>query len=366
MNDDYADQLLAKAMGWQEAGQGDLVDTARRDLQLLATYKYDSYQRFGPGQRFIESLAAWLLRMQPEHREAALDFVRKRVIYVSDAEFRHLVETAYHDIVVPERMRLVSEETGLRPHRVELIAAESRFSELETKSLYLGLSDGARTSEIRRMSAGGIRHEQIWQAYELGATKGAELLRKLSKALAEKQLTDKDPHFTLVWLLDDFSGSGNTYIRLEGNKFDGKLTKAFSVLHDNRLVDRSHYEVFLLLYVATRQAVDHIEYWSERFTSEHGYKSLQVRVVHLFDEATPVTQETDPELQALIDEPSYYDIRAHTDHTAVGGTLDVRRGFANCGLPVVLAHNTPNNSIYLLWGEETFKFRGLFPRVSRH
>jgi hypothetical protein len=79
-----------------------------------------------------------------------------------------------------------------------------------------------------------------------------------------------------------------------------------------------------------------------------------------------INSERDSELQALIDHPDYYDERAHTGHTQLGGTSDVRRGFANCGLPVVLCHNTPNNSIYLLWGEESFQFKGLFPRVSRH
>ena len=366
MNNDIAEQLLAKVMGWQDAGRGDLVDKYRRDLQLLSAYKYDSYQRFGPGQRFIESLALWLRRLRLEHRQVALDFVRERLIYVSDAEFVHLVQIAYPDIVLPERMRLVAEETGLRSYEVERLSAHHRFTELGIKSLYLGLSDGARTSEMRRMSGGAIIHEQIWQAYELGAAKGKELLKKLSKALAAKELPHEDQHFTLVWLLDDFSGSGNTYIRLENGEFEGKLTKAFSVLHDNALVDPAHYEVFLLLYVATRQAVDHIEYWSERFTSERGYKPLQTRVIHLFDESVAVTAESDPALQALIDDPDYYDPRAHTKATAVGGTFNVRRGFADCRLPVVLAHNTPNNSIYLLWGEEGFHFQGLFPRVSRH
>jgi hypothetical protein len=366
MHSEIAEQLLAKIMGWQESGRGDLADRYRRDLELLSTYKYNSYQRFGPGQQFIESLALWLRQLRPEHRQAALDFVRERLVFSSDAEFLHLVQIAYPDIVLPERMRLVSGELGLRSFEVERIFAHKRFIELGIKSLYLGLSDGARTSEIRRMSGGAISHEQIWQAYELGAAKGKDLLRKLSKGLAARQLPHENERFTLVWLLDDFSGSGNTYIRLEKGVFDGKITKAFAVLHDNALVDPGHYEVFLLLYVATRQAVDHIEYWSERFTSEKGYKPLQVRVVHLLDKDVAVSSDADPALQEIIEHSDYYDDRAHTTHTAIGGTANVRRGFADCSLPVVLAHNTPNNSVYLLWGEETFKFKGLFPRVSRH
>jgi len=35
-------------------------------------------------------------------------------------------------------------------------------------------------------------------------------------------------------------------------------------------------------------------------------------------------------------------------------------------LPVVLPAHTPNNSVYILWGPESYQFYGLFPRVSRH
>jgi hypothetical protein len=35
-------------------------------------------------------------------------------------------------------------------------------------------------------------------------------------------------------------------------------------------------------------------------------------------------------------------------------------------LPLVLHHNTPNNSICLLWSYEDTQVRGLFPRIKRH
>ena len=36
-------------------------------------------------------------------------------------------------------------------------------------------------------------------------------------------------------------------------------------------------------------------------------------------------------------------------------------------LPLVLAHNTPNNSVYLLWADKPdLRTKALFPRVSRH
>jgi hypothetical protein len=46
---------------------------------------------------------------------------------------------------------------------------------------------------------------------------------------------------------------------------------------DGGLVNPSYYEIYLLLYVATRQAIDHIQYWSERFTSERGLLTLRPR-----------------------------------------------------------------------------------------
>ena len=49
-----------------------------------------------------------------------------------------------------------------------------------------------------------------------------------------------------------------------------------------------------------------------------------------------------------------------------GGTDDSKYGFAACGLPLVLHHNTPNNSIALLWSYEDAEYRGLFPRIQRH
>ena len=72
------------------------------------------------------------------------------------------------------------------------------------------------------------------------------------------------------------------------------------------------------------------------------------------------------ELEDLVGNVAYRDDVVVDKHFMVGGTSDPGRGFAGCSLPVVLFHNTPNNSLYILWGPERTKFHGLFPRVSRH
>jgi hypothetical protein len=365
VRDQNAAKLLAKVMGWEDL---ETVPLVLPTLQLLADFKYDHYQRFGPGRRFIESLALWLHQFAPADRQAALDLVLDRLVFISDAEFSHLVLTAYRDLIVQERMRLVSEEYEIPSFRVREIARHRRFEQLRLTSLYLGLSDGARTNELRRASDGEIGNEQIWQAYELGDEKAEDMLEDLGASLKSAGFASEDPRFNLIWLLDDFSGSGNTYIRYDGasRRFKGKLPKIYQRLQQQGMVDRSHYEVFLLLYTATRQAIDHIEYWSERFTTDHGVKPLQLRVLCPIEAEVALTRNAGPELQALLSNPAYSNKGVVDKHFLVGGTDDPSLGFAGCALPVVLGHNTPNNSVFLLWGPEQFKPHGLFPRVSRH
>lgn len=365
MKDQNAQQLLAKVMAWQEE---EAVIRHVPALQLLADYKYDHYQRFGPGKRFVESLALWLDQFESADRQTALKLVVDRLIYFSDAELLHLVQTAYPDLIAQERLQLVAAEQGIAAHKVGIIKQHRRFKELQLKSLYLGLSDGARTNELRRASDGEIGNEQIWQAYELGEDKAAEMVSELKDALSKSGFSSSEPRFNLIWLLDDFSGSGNTYVRFDSKvgRYKGKIKKVYERLHQGDLVDTSHYEVFLLLYVATRKAIDHIDYWAERFTSENGYKPLQTRVLCPIENAESLSRTWTPELQSILTNPAYYDERASDKHILVGGTTSAQLGFAQCALPVVLSHNTPNNSVYILWGPESYCFSGLFPRVSRH
>lgn len=359
-----ASQLLARVMEWGE--EGDPVGTHVPTLQILAEYKYDQYQRFSPGKRFMESLALWLNQFEQPHRATALELVLKRLVYVSEAELSHLVGTAHPDVIVPERLRLVADEQGIPAHRVSELARHRRSKELSIKSLYLGLSDGARTNELRRSSDGEITNEQIWHAHELGEEKASDMLMELKRALKEEELSTESPNFNLIWLLDDFAGSGNTYIRFEDGHFKGKLPKLYALLQSQRLVEPSHYEVFLLLYMATRKAIDHIEYWTERFTTSAGYKPLQLRVLSVLENDISLATTSDVDLLSLLTHEKYVDAKVADRHFKVGGEPDARWGFAHCALPLVLAHNTPNNSIYILWGPEGTVFPGLFPRVSRH
>lgn len=81
-----------------------------------------------------------------------------------------------------------------------------------------------------------------------------------------------------------------------------------------------------------------------------------------------VTSATHPEFGELIQ--AYYDASIEDEHMKKGGE-DARYGFGKCGLPLVLEHNTPNNSLALLWAETNGKdaaraMRPLFRRRQRH
>ena len=56
MKDELAQALLGKVMQWDASSPLQSLEA----LQSLARFKYDEYQRFQPGRKFVESLAIWL------------------------------------------------------------------------------------------------------------------------------------------------------------------------------------------------------------------------------------------------------------------------------------------------------------------
>ena len=82
------------------------------------------------------------------------------------------------------------------------------------------------------------------------------------------------------------------------------------------------------------------------------------------------TSASDTKTVALIGK--HYNPSIETSHNAAaGGSDDVRMGYADCGLNLILEHNTPNNSLPLLWAsadanEKHPEMRPLFQRQQRH
>ena len=67
------------------------------------------------------------------------------------------------------------------------------------------------------------------------------------------------------------------------------------------------------------------------------------------------------------DDHLYQRLKEHCDEA---GQTNMKRGYADCALPVILEHNTPNNSVSILWaetaGKSGHKMTPLFRRRDRH
>ena len=362
MRDSLAEKLLVRVMDWDK----DKVKAEVPFILALASYKYDEYQQFSPGMRFVESLASWLRQFRTrEERTLAYEFVKERLLFCSSAEMRHFVEMAYPDHIRPHLLRRAAEEIGQDWWRVGRVAKSTEFDVIRRRCLFLGLSDGARIDLFRRSSL-ELNHEQIGQTHELADDRVEELLKRLAADVAAvRGEAIEETKFNTVVLLDDFSASGRSYYMPKGNgtlggkiaKFHQQLTNPKSKI--SRLVDVRELHLIILLYMATDQARTHLREHSDTLWDE-----VTIEVVQRLPEHLRVMPNNGGDLVKIID--GYYDHDIHDTHMELGGTTDSKYGFAACGLPLVLHHNTPNNSIALLWSYEDKEIRGLFPRIRRH
>ena len=366
MKDLLAERLLAKVIGWTSED----VAAERPIVQALASYKYDEYQQFSAGSRFIESLALWLDQFQSiEERRAAYDFVKTQLIFCSAAELRHLVEMAYPDHIRPI---LLAAAGGTPQFRPKARANTLQFRMRQRQCLFLGLSDGARIDSFRRANP-ALNHEQISQTHELSEPRVAKLLSKLEAHLQDilgHSPPPEERRFRTLVLLDDFSASGTSYFSSPHSAPTGG--KIFSFFSDvcrgqpaARLIDRSDVEVITLLYMATNQAMDHLEKASRATWGAAGIP-YRIDAVQRLPSAIKIAPDSESPIVPLVQHQEYYDPGIMDPHLEKGSTTDVRFGYAGCGLPLVLHHNTPNNSIALLFSYEDLRFRGLFPRIRRH
>lgn len=365
MNQDFVLGKISALLGWDD-------ETARSEfawLRLMSRMKYDDYQEFLAGIRFIESLADWLQQFPAEERQHAYSFIRTRLVFISVREMRHLVELFYPDTVEPLLLRRAAQLAQIPCYYVWARQdASELYRILLRKSIFIELSDGARIDVFRRANEGRISNEQVVTAPRINKAKWNDMLSELQKDLGESSAK-----FVFVFLIDDFTGSGMSLLRQEDGHWKGKLKRCWD---DMKEVVATHFEadwtVVVHHYIATSQAVSAIEKSNSRKTAESGTGAWFERIKFTYGSILPlqfkVKPEDEPEFARLV--RTYYDESIETRHMKVGGE-DGRWGFSKCGLPLVLEHNTPNNSIALLWAEtaggpDKHAMRPLFRRRQRH
>jgi hypothetical protein len=284
----------------------------------------------------------------------------------------HLVSSTYPDIIRPILIENTARQFGLPQTSVRRIAYSIEFKILLRQSLFLGLSDGARTDWLRR-STPEINNEQISMTYDLSKDKVKDMLDHLQKDLAQllgRVPTGPESKFQMMFLLDDFSGSGLSYLRYEPNSgYAGKLHRVFQSVYFQgpyaELIERGNLQVCVVIYVATDRAMSHLKHLTaQSFADRHLPGRCNVFAVQVLPETISLRKDKDTDFLRLLER--YFDDSIVTEHFHHGLHNEPYLGYDQCALPLILSHNTPNNSIPLLWFPENLKVRGLFPRVSRH
>lgn len=329
------------------------------DLRRMAAYKFDHYEGFSPGERFFERLARWLGEFDDhDDRRLLVEFVRSELLFISRHEMDHAIACVYPDFIRHDLVRRAAAEAEINPHRVAEVVRSAEFRALRRKTLFLGLSDGARLDRLRRTSP-ELSHEQFWLAPELGQHAAARMREKLAEALTTLGL-EGPAQFRNVVFVDDFYGSGTSLLqRQDDGGWTGKLNRAREHIHllidgDNPLVAPDP-SVLVVIYVASEQAHAHISSVLGAF--EPAWK------LHVVQPLPATLAVVDERLHAICE--WFFDPVLIDQHKP-----RVPLGYKNAALPVVLHHNTPNNAISPLWADSVGRGgaerHALFPRYERH
>lgn len=370
MNTALAERLLCSILEWTE----EEVKNERPLLQAISSFKYDEYQQFSPGKRFIESLVGWLKQFDNlNDKRIAYQFIIKQLIFFSNDQVSHLVNISYSAKVKPILLKKTSIGLEVSSYAIKTVVTSELYKQNKRRALYLGLSDGAKIDLFRRSS--GISNEQVYPTYQISADKAEDIQGELESD------TKGSKTFNTLFLIDDFTASGKSYWR--ANEGKGKILKLFKSIfndgeeveknHVSSLIDTTNISIHILFYIATQSGRNYIDNeiakWKEKNNLKFDYS---VDVVQLIDNDVKESVLGNSDFIKLIEK--YYDDSIEDKHYKKGFENGVSKGpndkpflgFNECSLPLILNHNTPNNSLPILWFPEDKKYVGLFPRVTRH
>jgi hypothetical protein len=360
-------------------------DRAREEyrwLRLMARLKYDGYRDFQAGMRFFESLATWLQQFARSERETAYALVRKTLVYVGPSEMQKLVEQFYPKTIRERLVSTVAAQLQIPAYRVLADdSARAALDRLRRQTLIMGLSDGARIDGIRHSNVGLLSNEQLVPATQLDGEKWEDLLGNL-----RKDLNDPKAQFRLVYLVDDFAGTGTSFFRYneKRQKWTGKLCRFKDSIELARQAPggdpfEADWELCVHHYLASDAAakaiVERQEQARDALAGDGWAKAVHVSFGMVLPTSLPLgaIEGRDADFIALTN--TYYDPIIRTEHTDVGGAKHLGLGYGGCALPLILDHNTPNNAVALLWAETDGgdrdgvvapAMRPLFRRRQRH
>jgi hypothetical protein len=373
MNENLALDKLSKLMEWEKAG----LDKSEFEwLRLLSQFKYDQYEGYEPGSRFYTNLIAWLKQFcDLKDRRIAYEFLKNNLIFFSRQEIIHLVYRLW-----PEVHRTITDAVAKEqkiPRWQVIRDAKEAFDIQLRQSLFCGLSDGAKMDVFRRDNEGRISNEQAVVVHEVSQKRWNKIHIKLQKEIKNKKWC-ADSVFKHVFLVDDFTASGTTLIRYDDKdqEWTGKIASFIEHVDAHILHNPCH--VHIHHYIGTKFSQSEIvkrigEYkaYLDDLRAEGKLELPELIFTVTFglvvDDRFNVTQPNCPDFYDLLGK--HYDKSVQTETTGC-----VKYGYKECKLGIVFEHNTPNNSVGIIWAETaeadlektSTPMTSLFRRRTRH
>src|SRR5262249_48500187 len=126
-----AERLLAAVMGWRAEDIGQECPF----LQDMASFKYDNYQQYSPGMRFVESLALWLDQFRTREERAS----RMSSLNVNSSTCRCGRSATFPDFVRPFLIGKAAQVLACSDSLVARIAASREYQLILRQSLIRSL-----------------------------------------------------------------------------------------------------------------------------------------------------------------------------------------------------------------------------------
>ncbi len=377
MNSNLANQLLASIMKWD----AQTLASERAALEFMGSMKYDAYDRYMPGMRFMSSLVQWLNDIEEEDRDEAYKFIKEKLVFISSTQMNYLVDLLYDSKIRPVLLDMATTETGMPSYKRSSNVVHNRFEIEKRSALVVGLSDGAHTDILRRSA--GFSNEQVLTNYYPDGKKLKDMLDELRKD--DKLKSIEKPYFRRIFLIDDFTASGKSFIRYDesNEKYHGKLKKIIDELCTRGYVEKEQkiehlsyllnpeqkIQIDILFCIATERAKTSIKDNLYDYLKSVGWQDkveFNIHIVQLLEDKLSNDIKSDNNLVKIIKKDKHFVEECVISKSyKVGKNDSPWLGFDECALPVVLAHNTPNNSLPIIW-QDAERFHGLFPRISRH
>ncbi len=377
MNSNLANQLLASIMKWDAP----TLASERAALEFMGSMKYDAYDRYMPGMRFMSSLVQWLNDIKEEDRDEAYKFIKEKLVFISSMQMNYLVDLLYDSKIRPILLDMSTAETGMPSYKCSSKVVRTRFEIEKRSALVIGLSDGAHTDILRRSA--GFNNEQVLTNYYPDGKKLKDMLDELRKDQKLKGI--ENPFFRRIFLIDDFTASGKSFIRFDESdrEYHGKLKRIIDELCIKGYVEKEQkiehlsyllnpeqkIQIDILFCIATEKARTNIKSSLDDYLKSVNWQNkveFNIHIVQILENKLSIDIKTDKDLVKLLKKDEHFVEECVISKSyKVGKNDNPWLGFDECALPVVLAHNTPNNSLPIIW-QDAERFHGLFPRISRH